>query len=233
VNRTDRLYALVEELRAGAPRRRSARELASLYEVSARTIERDIGALQQAGVPVYADAGRSGGYTVDRSLTLPPLNFTPAEAVAVAVALARAGAGPFEGAARSAVRKMVAAMPGPGVAAARDLAGRVRLLEPAAAPQAVAVPPVIERAIVARRVLRICYLDRDANLTERDVEPVVFMAGPGGWYLAGWCRVRDAARCFRVDRIQQAEVTGVTAAPRAFEEIAPCVPDLVARTPVL
>jgi len=90
-------------------------------------------------------------------------------------------------------------------------------------------------------VLWICYLDRDGNLTERDVEPVVFMAGPSGWYLAGWCRVRDAARCrvrdaarcFRVDRIQQAEVTGVTAPPRAFEEIAPCIPDLVARTPVL
>ncbi len=56
---------------------------------------------------------------------------------------------------------------------------------------------------------------------------------PGGWYLVGWCRVRGAARCFRVDRIQQAEVTGVTAPPRAFEEIAPCTPDLVARTPVL
>jgi predicted DNA-binding transcriptional regulator YafY len=41
------------------------------------------------------------------------------------------------------------------------------------------------------------------------------------------------ARCFRVDRIQQAEVTGVTAPPRAFEEITPCIPDLVARTPVL
>jgi len=210
VNRTDRLYALVEELRACAPRRRSARELASLYEVSARTIERDIGALQQAGVPVYADAGRSGGYTVDKSLTLPPLNFSPAEAVALAVALAE-----------------------PNVIAARDLAGRVRLLEPVAAPQSVPVPSVIEQAIVARRVLWICYLDRAGNLTERDVEPVVFMAGPGGWYLVGWCRVRDAARCFRVDRIQQAEVTGVTAPPRAFEEIVPCIPDLAARTPVL
>ena len=222
VNRTDRLYALVEELRACAPRRRSARELASLYEVSARTIERDIGALQQAGVPIYADAGRSGGYTVDKSLTLPPLNFSPAEAVALAVALGRVSVGPFEGAARSAVRKIVAAMSEPNVIAARDLARRVRLLEPAAVPETVAVPSVIEQAIVARRVLRICYLDRDGNLTERDVEPIVFMAGPGGWYLVGWCRVRGAARCFRVDRIQQAEVTGVTAPPRAFEEIAPC-----------
>jgi predicted DNA-binding transcriptional regulator YafY len=233
VNRTDRLYALVEELRACAPRRRSARELASLYEVSARTIERDIGALQQAGVPIYADAGRSGGYTVDKSLTLPPLNFSPAEAVALAVALGRVSVGPFEGAARSAVRKIVAAMSEPNVIAARDLAGRVRLLEPVAVPETVAVPSVIEQAIVARRVLWICYLDREGNLTERDVEPIVFMAGPGGWYLVGWCRVRGAARCFRVDRIQQAEVTGVTAPPRAFEEIAPCTPDLVARAPVL
>ena len=234
MNRTERLYALVEELRACAPRRRSARELASLYEVSARTIERDIGALQQAGVPIYADTGRAGGYTVDKSLTLPPLNFSPAEAVAVSVALARVNVGPFEDAARSALQKIVAAMPEPNVAAARDLAGRVRLLDPvAAAPEAVPVPSVIEQAIVARRVLWICYLDRDGNLTERDVEPVVFMAGPRGWYLVGWCRVRDAARCFRVDRIQQAEVTGLTAPPRAFEEIAPCAPDLVARTPAL
>src|SRR5215472_6843765 len=171
------------------------------HRVSARTIERDIGALQEAGVPVYADIGRSGGYTVDKSLTLPPLNFSPAEAVALAVALARVNVGPFEGAARSAVRKIVAAMPERNVIAARDLAGRVRLLEPVAAPQTVAVPSVIELAIAGRRVLRICYRDRGGNRTERDVEPVVFLAGPGGWYLAGWCRVRDAARCFRVDRI--------------------------------
>ena len=149
------------------------------------------------------------------------------------MAVAQVNVGPFEGAARSAVRKIVAAMSGPNVTAARDLAGRVRLLEPVVAPEPVPVPSVIEQAIIARRVLWICYLDRDGNLTERDVEPVVFMAGHSGWYLVGWCRVRDAARCFRVDRIQQAEVTGLAAAPRAFEEIAPCIPDLVARIPVL
>ncbi len=233
MNRTDRLYALVEELRACAPRRRSARELASLYEVSPRTIERDIGALQEAGVPIYADVGRTGGYTLDKSLTLPPLNFSPAEAVAVAVALGRVNVGPFGGAARSAVQKILAAMSDRNVVAARDLAGRVRLLEPAMAPQTVPVPSVIEQAIVARRVLAISYLDRNGTLTKREVEPAVFLAGPSGWYLAGWCRFRGAARCFRIDRIQQAEITAATSPPRIFEEIAPCIPDLVTRTPVL
>ncbi|WP_230420905.1 helix-turn-helix transcriptional regulator [Actinomadura soli] len=110
MNRTDRLYALVEELRACAPRRVSARELAARYEVSARTIERDIGALQQAGVPIFADVGRGGGYTLDKSRTLPPLNFTPAEAVAIAITLSRAGGSPYSRSARTALHKIVAAM---------------------------------------------------------------------------------------------------------------------------
>ena len=70
MNRTDRLYALVEELRAVAPRPRSARQLAERYEVSARTIERDILALQESGVPIYAEAGRRGGYMIDNAKAL-------------------------------------------------------------------------------------------------------------------------------------------------------------------
>src|SRR5262249_20483005 len=116
VNRTDRLYALVEELRAGAPRPRSAGQLARRYEVSTRTIERDILALQDAGVPVYAEPGRHGGYVVDKGLTLPPVNFTAAEMGALAVSLARAEPTPVAFAARSALRKGLAAAP------ARELA---------------------------------------------------------------------------------------------------------------
>src|SRR5256714_15566897 len=86
MNRTDRLYALVEELRAVAPRPRSARWLADRFEVSSRTVERDIGALQQAGVPIYAETGRTGGYVLDKAHSLPPVNVTPAEAGGVAVA---------------------------------------------------------------------------------------------------------------------------------------------------
>ena len=90
MNRTDRLYALVEELRAVASRPRSARWLAGRFEVCVRTVERDISALQQSGVPIYAEPGRTGGYCLDKARTLPPVNLTPGEAVAMAVALRRA-----------------------------------------------------------------------------------------------------------------------------------------------
>lgn len=52
MNRTDRRYALVEELLAVTPRPRSAHWLAARFEVSARTVERDVSALQQSGGPI-------------------------------------------------------------------------------------------------------------------------------------------------------------------------------------
>jgi predicted DNA-binding transcriptional regulator YafY len=99
VNRTDRLYALVEELRAVAPRPRSARWLAERFEVSVRT------------VPIWAEPGRTGGYALDRNRTLPPLALTPAEALAITVAVRTAQGSPFGGDARSAAQKVRATLP--------------------------------------------------------------------------------------------------------------------------
>ncbi|SIN11786.1 HTH domain-containing protein [Micromonospora cremea] len=128
MNRTDRLYALVEELRAMSPRPRSARWLAARFEVSSRTIERDIGALQEAGVPIWAEPGRTGGYVLDPSRTLPPVNLTAAEAVAMAVALHRLAGTPFAGPGATALRKLVAVLPAADAAEAHRLAGRVHLI---------------------------------------------------------------------------------------------------------
>ena len=111
-----------------APRPRSARQLAGRYEVSTRTIERDVLALQEAGVPIYAVAGRCGGYVIDKALTLPPLNFTAAEMVAMAVSLARVEPAPFASALRSALRKVLAAAPAAQAAEAAQLMDRVRLI---------------------------------------------------------------------------------------------------------
>lgn len=96
MNRTDRLYVLVEELRVVAPRPRSGRWSADRFEVSVRTVERDISALQQAGTPIWAEPGPAGGYCLDPLRTLPPVNFTAPEAVAMAVALQSLAGAPFQ-----------------------------------------------------------------------------------------------------------------------------------------
>ncbi|HEY8478699.1 MAG TPA: YafY family protein [Spirillospora sp.] len=224
MNRTDRLYALVEELRACAPKRLSARELASRYEVSVRTIERDINALQQAGVPIYADVGRTGGYTLDKSRTLPPLNFTPAEAVAVAITLSRAGDSPYSRSARTALHKIVSAMSADDGASARELAARIRVLAPAEGDDRASVPGVLEEAVLSRRVVRLTYVDRAGAETERDVEPITFIASPKGWYLTGWCRLRGGRRVFRTDRVRRAVLLEETAPERPDDPLHDDIP---------
>ncbi|MEV4803853.1 YafY family protein [Nonomuraea sp. NPDC049421] len=239
MNRTDRLYALVEDLRAIAPRCRSARELAARFEVSVRTIERDITALQESGVPIYAEPGRKGGYAIDRKASLPPLNFTPTEAVAIAVALSRAGDQPFGRQARSALRKVVAAMPGAEGELARELARRVQLARPQDEPEVrpmggEGISRAIEEALLRRRVLRLDYADAKGALTSRDVEPGVFLGGRGGfWYLVAWCRLRDDVRVFRLDRIAAATVTAERCPDRPLEGFATDVPEMVVHGTVL
>ncbi|MGP7998763.1 MAG: helix-turn-helix transcriptional regulator [Streptosporangiaceae bacterium] len=212
MNRTDRLYALVEELRAVAPRPRSARWLAGHFEVSVRTVERDISALQQSGVPIWAEPGRTGGYCLDKARTLPPVNLTPAEAVAMAVALRRMEGTPFRATAGSALRKLVAAMPGDDAAAAHELAGRIHLLGGVAATPS--VPHMVTDALSTRRVLRIGYGDRAGASTRREIEPLGYVGTATHWYLVAWCRLRRAVRVFRTDRITSVSVTAEVPAPR-------------------
>jgi predicted DNA-binding transcriptional regulator YafY len=214
VNRTDRLYALVEELRAVAPRPRSARWLAGRFEVSVRTVERDISALQQSGVPVYAEPGRTGGYCLDKARTLPPVNLTPGEAVAMALALHGLTGTPFRAEAGSALRKLVAAMQGDDAAAARELAGRIHVFGgPDGAPTRL---PLAADALSAGRVLRIGYGDRLGAATTREIEPLGYVGKGAFWYLIGWCRLRGALRVFRTDRITSVAVTAEVPAPRVL-----------------
>jgi predicted DNA-binding transcriptional regulator YafY len=226
VNRTDRLYALVEELRATAPAYRSTTWLAERFEVSTRTIERDLSALQQSGVPIYATAGRRGGYAIDTRHTLPPLNFTAAEVAAVATALAGASSSPFGQAGRSALQKILAALGEVDAHGARELAARVRIYDHGAGRRA---PGVVEHAIVQRRVVRLDYVDKSGTMTVRVVEPVAVLGVHPNWYLWAWCRMREAPRSFRLDRIRGAVMTDELAPDRGLDPTALEVPDLIGR----
>jgi predicted DNA-binding transcriptional regulator YafY len=231
VNRTDRLYALVEELRAAAPQARTSHQLARQYEVSVRTIERDISALQQSGVPIWATPGPGGGYAVDPSMTLPPLNLTAREATAIAVALAKSGPIPFSDAARSALRKLVVAMSATSRDEARELAGRIHLMRERGRLESTAVVRSVEQAVAERRVLAIDYVDRSGQRTRRRrVEPYGLAGLDDYWYLMAWCRLRGGGRTFRLDRIRSAQVSEETVCPRDLREVAGDIAECLRQT---
>jgi len=113
VRRTDRLFAIAEVLRA----RRSgitAEALAERFDVSIRTIYRDLDSLRASSLPIFGERGRGGGLALDASYTLPPVNFTAREAAILVTAgrwLERARLIPFVNTLRSAIDKVQGALP--------------------------------------------------------------------------------------------------------------------------
>jgi predicted DNA-binding transcriptional regulator YafY len=222
VNRTDRLYGLVEELRAVSPRPRSARRLAERFEVSVRTIERDLAALQQSGLPIWAEPGRTGGDVIDASATLGPAGFTLDEALAVLIGLGALRHSPFQQSARTAAQKMLAVMPDGNAARARALASRVHFLE---SEDPAAVPAEFAAALRADRVVRLRYRDAGGADSTRDIEPLGSIGKDGQWYLIAWCRLRNGVRAFRGDRMQSVEVTDERPPQRTLRAADLAIPD--------
>ncbi|PRY14464.1 helix-turn-helix transcriptional regulator [Kineococcus rhizosphaerae] len=220
MKRTERQYALVDLLRA-ARRPWSAARLAREFGVSTRTVERDVRSLQLAGVPIYADHGASGGYSILPEYSLPPLNLTAAESLAVLAGLALLDSSPYRSAARRAHAKISAVVDERHRGPVQELLGRMQVID-AAAPADGAVPlGVLADVIAARRVVRITYLGEGvdggpdpAAGTVRDVESMGLLRGGDAWLLVGWCRLREAIRGFRIERITRLEVLEEVAPPR-------------------
>ena len=105
----ERQHALIEELRARAPRYVPGTDLARRTGTTVRTVERDIARLVAAGVPVQVRRGPGGGYRIDARRELPPLVLTPGEASALVASMVAVG--PYvSAAAQSALGKLLAAL---------------------------------------------------------------------------------------------------------------------------
>src|SRR5512134_181087 len=113
MRRTERLFALAEHLR-GRRTGVTAEQLAERFEVTVRTIYRDLDALRAASLPLMAERGRGGGYALERSYSLPPVNFNPPEAAMLVLAcrwIDELRLLPFVETLRSAVDKVHGALP--------------------------------------------------------------------------------------------------------------------------
>ena len=205
MNRTDRLHAITEELRRAGSRGRTAGRLAAWLEVSSRTVKRDVAALQQAGLPVWAQSGPGGGYVLDAAATLPPVTLTPEQAAAIAVALAAQPDGPYAVDGRVALEKILDVLEPDARRRAELIASSVWVRSEVR--RADAVRSVVEQAVAERRVLVLRYRDAKGRPSRREVEPQLLARTGDRWYLVAWCRERQAPRWFRCERIEGADLT--------------------------
>ncbi|AYJ50934.1 helix-turn-helix transcriptional regulator [Rhodococcus sp. P1Y] len=206
MNRTDRLFAIREELRGAGKGGRTADRLAEVFEVSVRTIKRDVTALAQSGFPVWARPGPGGGYVVDRSATLPPVNFTESEVAGLAAAAAASWGQPFDQDLRAVLRKVLSAMDGPARRRTARLTDRV-WMNVSHNRRNTRNLRCVEQSLVEQRVLALRYSDRHGTITLRRVDPVLLAHTRGTWYLIAHCRTAGAIRWFRLDRIEVANLT--------------------------
>ena len=205
MKRTERLHALSEMLRRSGARGVSAERLAREFEVSVRTIKRDLDALENSGVPLWSRPGPGGGYGMAVGASLPPVNLSPAQAVALMAAVSAAPDAPYADLAAAGIQKIMDVLDPRTRARADELARRV-WVNGAPSPSR-AMRSALEEAMVEQRVIRIRYTSGDGATTTREVEPVLFASANGKWYLVGWCRLRNAMRWFTVSRIERANVT--------------------------
>lgn len=209
--RADRLVSLVLLLRQRG--RLTADMLARELEVSTRTVLRDIEALSAAGVPVYAERGRHGGFALLPGFRTELTGLNHDEALALLTAGSGRGDQTFGlgSALASAMRKVVDALPESHQATASDAAGRI-LVEPetdllSRRPVTEDVPDTamieVRRAVLAGHRLRIHYAPTGRPPQWRTVDPIGLVTVRDRGYLLA--RRSGADRTYRLSRISAAE----------------------------
>ncbi|HEX5594773.1 MAG TPA: YafY family protein [Micromonosporaceae bacterium] len=189
----------------------TAAELARELEVSERTIYRDVLALSAAGVPVYADRGRAGGYRLlgGYRTRLTGLSRAEAEALFLSGLPGPAGDMGLAEAVASAQLKVLAALP----AALRDASARAGQRFHLDVPgwfRAADPPPRLAdlaRAVWQDRTVELRYRRSEREVT-RKVQPYGLVLKNGTWYLVA--SVGDAYRTYRVDRVVAVDVNEET-----------------------
>ena len=211
MNRTDRLLAIVLELQ-GRDRVR-AEDLAQTFEVTKRTIYRDIAALNESGVPVVSAPGQ--GYWLMEGYFLPPVSLSPDEAIMLILGsemMAQSFDAQYQAAAESASRKVEAVLNTEAQKEVAYLRDNIRFISMNSKLFS-GVPDMLQqvrRAILEQKSLYLHYFKRaegqGGELTERKVDPHGLIYFNGTWMLSAYCHLRKAMRMFRLERIRQVKV---------------------------
>jgi len=198
MRRADRLFDIIQLLRR-AKQPMTAADLADQLEVNARTVYRDMAALQAMRVPIEGAAGI--GYVMRRGFDLPPLMFTAEEVEAIMVGLSlvtRTGDVGLLKAAQGASSKIAEVLPEP---LAGGLDANTLKVSGWGADPPIADLQLCRQAVREERKLKITYCGEKGDTSERTILPLAVIYYVQATVIAAWCELRKDFRHFRADRI--------------------------------
>ncbi len=200
-SRLSRLTAILVLLQSG--KLVTATMLAQKFDISIRTIYRDIKALEHAGIPILAEEGK--GYLLMEGYTLPPVMFTETEAnalVTVEQLVLKNKDASLVRDYREAVNRVKAVL-------RHSLKGRSELLSQRIVsrqnPEEMRTSnylSALQLALTHFKTVKIDYLSQEEEPTVRVIEPFALYSTQENWIMIAWCRLRKDFRSFRLDRIR-------------------------------
>lgn len=204
MNRIDRLTAILIQLQTKRVVR--AEEIADRFEISLRTVYRDVKALMEAGVPIGSEAGK--GYFIVDGYHLPPVMFTQNEASALMLAgklVEKMTDKSIRDSFESALLKIKSVLHDAEKDHLENLQSHIEVWK--MPKQENEFPDHfltdIQHAVVQKEVTRIEYFSGyNEEHTTREVEPIGLFYYGAAWHLIAWCRLRNGYRDFRADRIK-------------------------------
>ncbi|MEJ6980192.1 YafY family protein [Pedobacter sp. P351] len=210
MNRIDRLSAILFQLQS--QRVVKAQEIANRFEISLRTVYRDVKALEEAGIPVIGEAGV--GYSLVEGYRLPPVMFTREEATAFLTAeklVERLTDTAITSDYKSAMYKIKSVLRTTEKDYLENMDSHIEVLKSRRQlqnPSDLKLLPNILSAISERRAINITYFTHyRQEKSDRCIEPIGVFFLEGYWHLIAFCLMRNSIRDFRMDRISKLTVT--------------------------
>lgn len=209
MNRIDRISAILIQLQSR--RVVKAADIAERFNISLRTVYRDVKTLEEAGIPLIGEAGV--GYSIMDGYRLPPVMFTKEEATAFLTAekfvetlTDRSTSANY----KSAMYKVRAILKNTEKDMLESMDNRIEVLRAVKIPETANTDHIqtLLNSIAQKKVLALNYFAQHSQEhTKRYVEPVGIFYMAGYWHLIAYCRLRKDYRDFRTDRIKNLTVT--------------------------
>ena len=198
----------------------SAQELAKMFEVSTRTIYRDIEAISMAGIPVLATSGSGGGIEIMKDYKVDKKIFSTDDLSALLMGLSNISGMVRGSEVANALAKVKSFIPSEKAKSIELKASQIYIdLTPWEGNVSVKnALEIIKKALQENRLLIFTYIDGHGSKTSRTVEPYQLVFKSRAWYVQTFCRLKNDYRLFRLSRMTDLKILEETFTPREYQK---------------